>query len=416
MKKMFLLLTAVIMTLCTAQSDSALLITIAGGGNSIRIPSTWTGRWSGDDSTAGNSIEISNEDGSICLSTWETRMDTFDEVIVGQHQLFLFDDGSPGAIVELDDGINFYHRDAFVVAFLKHDGNSELFTNNEDLIMSVVKSLTTQVDMENTYPSEVFYKGFPISWFYDSTIADVTAAFGSPSEDDYYEGGRYYGYNGVAFFFDENTEKITYIWAWNLGEFEIDGVTLEKNRGELIEIFGMPNDEGLSEDEYGDIDGYYIRYELPIYSMSIGMPSPDDIANEINIGRNWAYDEFYDDGPGDDDLYVSHQSEQTRKSSQQEDSVYVLSYPSKERSSHGEEIRTASGVVYSAPLDFMTSSLVKYVNIVNPEKVRYGCRIRILTEKWPHGLYKTYTIGEDGRPMGNRGGRALDIVDAIVID
>ena len=72
---------------------------------------------------------------------------------------------------------------------------------------------------------------------------------------------------------------------------------------------------------------------------------------------------------------------------------------------------SVSGNVYSAPMELMMSQNVQFVNIQNPQKVRYGCKIRILTGTNALGVYATYKIFERGTS-----GTVYTVVDAVVID
>ena len=92
------------------------------------------------------------------------------------------------------------------------------------LFDATYSSTETLPQVSNSNQGEVTYQGIPISRFYDLTISDVTDAFGYPLEDDYYDGGRYYGYDGIMFFFDEEKSgEIFSILVTNPGVCEVDG-------------------------------------------------------------------------------------------------------------------------------------------------------------------------------------------------
>ena|GEM_PF-1677335 len=159
--------------------------------------------------------------------------------------------------------------------------------------------------------SGITYKGYPISWFFLKTVRDLVDVFGSPSKDGYSkdgygEGFGYYGYDRVYFVFYEG--EITLIEVHNPGEIEISGVSLEKNRAELIEIFGSPTYEGLGEDEsHGIEEHYFLSYGGPGYSMAFRMPSREEKVNAIDFIWNWddEYSENYDDGPSEEEYNIS---------------------------------------------------------------------------------------------------------------
>jgi len=117
-------------------------VTFSGGGMTIDIPSTWTGYWSGEYTNYGNYIEVASEDGTIRMATMpKTFVD--DYVNLGEwhtHPVFEFNDGV-GAISEDDNGVAFFHPN-FMIITLHHEGDRSIFTDNEDLILQIARSLT----------------------------------------------------------------------------------------------------------------------------------------------------------------------------------------------------------------------------------------------------------------------------------
>jgi hypothetical protein len=90
--------------------------------------------------------------------------------------------------------------------------------------------------------------------------------------------------------------------------------------------------------------------------------------------------------------------------SYREDGVFVMDGTRKEKS--------FTGNVYVAPSKFITSHFIQFVNILNPDRVSFGCKIKIVTNKNFMGDYETYVIDADGKP----GGTVYNVVDAVVID
>lgn len=187
---------------------------------------------------------------------------------------------------------------------------------------------------------------------------------------------------------------------------EVNGVTLDKDRAGIISALGTPTrEEEIPEDEY--FDGRYIMeyvIEEDGIIVTVEMPDADSIAAKIMIAPSGDLmsEEEYEAFAGSE---IGNQpSGNQQGGDQQTTGVYTLEDTSRKQSS--------SGNVYAAPLGFVTSSMVANVNILNPEKVRYGCKIQIITGKNALGMYESYTIDEDGMP----GGTAYTVVDATVID
>ena len=296
---------------------------------------------------------------------------------------------------------------AFTISLFAGCGNDS-GTNPQSTLQQAENEAANEAEVQsNTATSkEIVYKGVALNSLVMGSIEDVVKTFGNPTDEDYYNGGRYYGFNSeIAFFFHEGTHKILHIMTGKPNVLKIGDITLDKNRAGLIKALGNPDSEDAFYDEEEDERGYVMKYNRDGYSITFTMSAPDAKVSEITFSP----DQAIEDVPDDDTYLANNNSSKSNSSnknkSQQTEGVFVLSYP--------EKIKTSSGNVCRAPLEFTTSSTVSFINIQNPQRVTYGCRIRILTSKNPiSGLYQTYAIDEDGRP----GGTVFRVVDAAVID
>lgn len=284
----------------------------------------------------------------------------------------------------LNDGIT--ETETYIITFTDYD-----------MTLTPISSTNSEYFLEATYQydqylSELLYNDLPVSTFFDYTIDDIMEAWGEPIDEGYYNGGEYYGYEGgIAFIPDYNTGAINYIIG-HPSIFEIDGVALDKNRAELIDLFGNP-----TEEYWGDDYEPYMIYEHSNYSIWFNMSNEDSEAYHITIRLISS-----EDGNDDEDSDTSNH--QQNKNNSQDEGIYILD--------NTTPIKTASGNIYKAPADMILATLVKNINILNPNKIKYGCKIQIVTGKSIFGLYNTYEIDEDGKP----GGTVYSVVDVIVID
>jgi len=110
---------------------------------SIDIPANWesymydTGDPNSYFSISGYGIEISIWESPLALSTFYYGLEYAES-----WEEFQFDDGNRGYMVEYDDSILWYHitgRDIGIS--LNHGGDRAIFTDNEELILRIVRSV-----------------------------------------------------------------------------------------------------------------------------------------------------------------------------------------------------------------------------------------------------------------------------------
>lgn len=170
---------------------------------------------------------------------------------------------------------------------------------------------------------------------------------GTPVDGDSYLGGEYYGYDGMMFIIDYSTAKI----AWIMGAaeaVEVNGVTLDKSRTELMEILGTPLSEDNYYDETGDSDAGYLMEYLDKgngVSLLIEMPDADSNSNRImlSIYDDDVADDYWDDSPSNNDSEVDWEDNDALL---QQNEYYVNSDPDlygRWRASDGSSIEFYEG-------------------------------------------------------------------------
>jgi len=116
--------------------------TVSSEKMTIDIPSSWSYEISDD---GLDDIYITSEDGTIFLFVgYMIAGDPNDFIRQNHSQSFQFDDGSMGYMFELDDSILWINPNVQPCCGMSFyfDDNSSLFTDNEDLILMIAKSLT----------------------------------------------------------------------------------------------------------------------------------------------------------------------------------------------------------------------------------------------------------------------------------
>ena len=128
---------------------------------------------------------------------------------------------------------------------------------------------------------DVIYKGIEVSRILDERPENT---LGTPLNSR----GPYYFYDGLEVYF---TESVGNIQLTNLSLFEINGITLDKNREELIAAFGKP----IEYYEYPDYvyrdsdDNRMIRYHVSSfivdYRLDFWFENPEEKAYICGVYR-----------------------------------------------------------------------------------------------------------------------------------
>jgi len=127
-------------------ADSTEWTTISSDSRSISISVTWTYDISDENSDWGipGEIRLADDTGSIRLYVGYLEAGDLESYLAeNPHTTFLFGTGDEGYMIESPESINWLHPywgDSGVQ--LWHDGNRSVFTDNEDLILTIVRTLT----------------------------------------------------------------------------------------------------------------------------------------------------------------------------------------------------------------------------------------------------------------------------------
>ena len=131
-----------------AQADGWKTVTAEVLGFLVCIPAMWQS-YEVDTGDPNSRLRIFGEgaDGSIEMIIYASPL-ALSTLYYGladtNYEPFLFDDGSAGYMVEYASVISWFHiEEGFGILGIDlwHDGNREIFTNNEDLILRIVKSV-----------------------------------------------------------------------------------------------------------------------------------------------------------------------------------------------------------------------------------------------------------------------------------
>ena len=235
----------------------------------LSIPASWNyghEEWGG--------ISIFGEDNGVELlfEAHTMNLDPFeyegskDESLSWDH--FLFNDGHSGYVMIFPHFTTWSNNTMprHIHLTLHHGGDMSVFTDNEILISRIARSLTSALPNETAQESaasanqssggatvnEVLYNGIPVLSFLDSSIyalRDLSNVFGNPTGSVVEDIMQTY-FNEVANW----GEFLGYreIFIWDLSALTVNGVSLDKDRNELINILGTPIYDGIHEDAGGN--------------------------------------------------------------------------------------------------------------------------------------------------------------------
>jgi hypothetical protein len=132
---------------------------------------------------------------------------------------------------------------------------------------------------------ELTYKGIPLAYLTD-TVDEVINRLGPANDTATSEGvGGKVFYDDLEFYVDEHN-SIGSVYCYNTSALKIDGIPLNKNRAELIELLGDPAEEyGEYDDEAGT---FSLRYYIGDYNVRLELGIPDNKAWRIVFGRSEA--------------------------------------------------------------------------------------------------------------------------------
>jgi len=167
------------------------------------------------------------------------------------HKVFQFADLNGDGVMEIIVGDFFYEGYSYGVYNIKDD--------KATLVLGYEESDAS----EHSETGTVTYNGKPFSQLLGSSGNDVVRVMGAPEgtmQDD--KGAiQRIDYNGIHFWFNDGI--LVRAESYDAGKLAIDGVTLNKNRAELIKALGAPEKEGReAEGYYGSENVYIMKYRL----------------------------------------------------------------------------------------------------------------------------------------------------------
>lgn len=141
--------------------------------------------------------------------------------------------------------------------------------------------------VSNQNSNDVFYYGIKISDYLGSTKDDIYNDFGPPSygtdvDGRVYATGNYMGYSGIDFIYDENIGTIKQITG-RAKMFTYKGVTLDKNRDELVELLGTPSYEKPINDETHKNDYRVVEFNMDSYTLKFDFLDSYSDTNQISL-------------------------------------------------------------------------------------------------------------------------------------
>ena len=159
-------------------------------------------------------------------------------------------------LFSIDDLYIYFDNDGNTWA-LDHDIDVEEDIPSDDLYNDIYSQTVRAIS--SPPEDEILYNDKPILNWLGLRLADLRDQFGAPDfEGVVWEGGTYgYSYDGITFNKSQYGEDIDAIWG-SPGTLIIDGVTLDMDREELINLFGSPVFEDWNDD-YGEVT-YYIKF------------------------------------------------------------------------------------------------------------------------------------------------------------
>jgi len=129
-------------------------------------------------------------------------------------------------------------------------------------------------------PGEILFDGIPILELMDLPYQDVLDFLGAPIDaNEVSWWGIFAEYPDMTLFFPNATNELANFIVNNPKAFDIDGVSMNKTRKELIEIYGDPENEG----EIEPYDGHNIIFHIGDYCFWFTLPEEDGKVTSFEI-------------------------------------------------------------------------------------------------------------------------------------
>lgn len=150
--------------------------------------------------------------------------------------------------------------------------NGDIFISSDGNVLLTGEEFYDDLSVSFQYNDEILFDGTTIiSDYLGKRPKYLYDDFGQPEygtdvDGSLYEGGSYMGYDGIEFVYDEETSSIEYIFvAPSMCTF--NGVSLDKNREELVNLLGTPSSEDIINDDMNETYYYLMTYYMGSYTI-----------------------------------------------------------------------------------------------------------------------------------------------------
>lgn len=149
-----------------------------------------------------------------------------------------------------------------------------------------VEEIISQLNGENVTDSisvsEVLYKGIPVIPLLETSIDDIIALLGKPTDEGQYLQGYFYDYNNeILFILDADKRDISWIEI-SPEALTAGGVSLDKDRAFLVKTFGEPTKEYIDE----MTREYTISYNIKKCTLAFILTDSSSKVSKVTIHFN----------------------------------------------------------------------------------------------------------------------------------
>lgn len=164
--------------------------------------------------------------------------------------------------------------------------NGSIFLSTDGVVLRDGEEVYEELFGSTRNDNELLFEGIKVREYLGSPRSVVydnfgPAKYGTDIDSSTYEHYRYIGYDGISFLYGNNPYIKRICGKPEM--FTYNGVTLDKSRNELIEIFGIPAIKNSISDNPNGISTYSIEYKQDNYTIKFEFESEDGDANIIEI-------------------------------------------------------------------------------------------------------------------------------------
>lgn len=165
--------------------------------------------------------------------------------------------------------------------------NGDIFISSDSVTLLTGEEFYDDLSVSFQYSDEILFDGTTIISDYLGTRPKYLyddfgpPEYGTDVDGSLYEGGSYMGYDGIEFVYDEDTSSIEYIFV-DPTMCTFNGVTLDKNHDELVNLLGIPSSEGIINDDMNETYYYLMTYYMGSYTIQFELEN--EYSNAYLIG------------------------------------------------------------------------------------------------------------------------------------